>query len=98
MYHLYGSGDVEQRLPAYFLPSRWSLAKRSHWNRALADGRLQRIFLGEMIHTGPKGYLDPDALQPDGRSNLDVTAGEMIRLIDGASLASQATAAGPEQP
>jgi hypothetical protein len=98
MYHLYGSGDVEQRLPAYFLPSRWSLAKRSRWNRALADGRLQRIFLGEMIHTGPKGYLDPDAHQPDGRSNLDVTTGEMIRLIDGVSQANQSMAAGPERP
>jgi hypothetical protein len=101
MYHLYGSGDVEQRLPAYFLPSRWPLAKRSHWNRALADGRIQRVFVGEMIHTGPKGYLDPDAHQPDGRSNLEVTAGEMIRLIDGvagAASAGQSSAGGQERP
>ena len=34
MYHLYGSGDVEQKLPAVLLPSRWSLARRSRWNRA----------------------------------------------------------------
>ena len=101
MYHLYGSGDVEQRLPAYFLPSRWPLARRSRWNRALADGRLQRVFLGEMIHTGPKGYLDPDTLQPDGRSNLDVTAGEMVRLIDGISGTSHRRDNGagtPERP
>jgi hypothetical protein len=98
MYHLYGSGDVEERLPAYALPSRWPLARRSRWNRALAEGRLRRVLLGEMVHTGPKGYLDPEALQPDGRSNLDVTAGEMIRLIDGVPAAGQPGAGGPERP
>jgi hypothetical protein len=80
--HLYGSGDVEQRLPAIFLPSRWPLARRSHWNRALADGRVQRVFLGDMIHTGPKGYLDPDCHVPDGRSFLDVTAAAMLQIIE----------------
>jgi hypothetical protein len=83
MHHLFGSGDVEQRLTARCLPSRWPLAKRSRWNRALADGRIRMVYLGDMIHTGPKGYLDPDARQPDGRSHLEVTAGEMVRLIDG---------------
>ena len=81
VHKVYGSGDVEQRLPAMFLPSRWPLAKRSHWNRALADGRVQRVFLGDMIHTGPKGYLDPDCHVPDGRSFLDVTAAPRPRAI-----------------
>ena len=81
MYHLYGSGDVEQKLPAVLLPSRWSLARRSRWNRALADGRLQYVPLGDMIHTGPKGYLDPDSHTPDGRSFLDVTAAEMLEIV-----------------
>jgi ribosomal protein S18 acetylase RimI-like enzyme len=79
--HLYGSGDVEQRLPALLLPSRWPLAKRSRWNRALAEGRLQRVFLGDMGHAGPGGYLDPDRRGPDGRSFLDVTAGAMLEII-----------------
>jgi hypothetical protein len=82
MYHLYGSGDVEQKLPALLLPSRWSLARRSRWNRALAGGRLRCVLLGAMIHTGPKGYLDPDCRAPDGRSFLDVTAGAMLEIIE----------------
>ena len=82
MYHLYGSGDIEQKLPAILLPSRWSLARRSRWNRALADGRLRYVPLGDMIHTGPKGYLDPDSHTPDGRSFLDVTAAEMLEIVE----------------
>jgi hypothetical protein len=82
MYHLYGSGDVEQKLPALLLPSRWPLARRSRWNRALAGGRLQYVPLGDMIHTGPKGYLDPDSHTPDGRSFLDVTAAEMLAIVE----------------
>ena len=82
MYHLYGSDDLEQKLPAVLLPSRWSLARRSRWNRALADGRLRYVPLGGMIHTGPKGYLDPDSHAPDGRSFLDVTAAEMLEIVE----------------
>jgi hypothetical protein len=81
MYHLYGSGDVEQKLPAALLPSRWPLARRSRWNRALSDGRLRYVFLGDMGHTGPGGYLDPDSHVPDGRSFLDVTAAAMAEII-----------------
>jgi hypothetical protein len=83
LYHLYGSGDVEQKLPAFFLPSRWPLARSSRWNRALAGGRVRRILLGDMIHTGPKGYLDPDSHSPDGQSYLDATAAAMLGIIVG---------------
>ena len=85
MVHLYGAGDTEQKLPAIFLPSRWSLARRSRWNRALADGRLRLVRLGAMSHTGPGGYLDPEAGGPDGRSYLDVTAGAMLGIVSEAS-------------
>jgi hypothetical protein len=81
MVHLYGTGDVEQKLPALFLPSRWPLARGSRWNRALAEGRLRYVLLGDMVHTGPGGYLDPERQAPDGRSLLDVTAGAMLEII-----------------
>ena len=48
----------------------------------LADGRLRYVPLGDMIHTGPKGYLDPDSHTPDGRSFLDVTAAEMLEIVE----------------
>jgi hypothetical protein len=98
MYHLYGSGDVEQKLPAIFLPSRWSLARRSRWNQALACGRLRYVPLGAMIHTGPKGYLDPDSRAPDGRSFLDVTAGAMLEIIEHSTGKLQGGASRVAQP
>jgi hypothetical protein len=64
------------------LPSRWPLARRSRWNRALAGGRVRCVLLGDMVHTGPGGYLDPDRRGPDGRSFLDVTAGAMLGIIE----------------
>jgi len=90
MVHLYGSDDLEQKLPAIFLPSRWRLARRSFWNRALADGRLRLVLLPGMAHTGPGGYLDPDRSGPDGRSFLEVTAAEMLAVI------RSSAAAGPD--
>jgi hypothetical protein len=95
MYHLYGSADVEQKLPAALLPSRWPLARRSYWNRALADGRLRYVSLGDMGHTGPGGYLDPDSSGPDGRSYLDVTAGAMVEIIEQSAEAAVARDRGP---
>jgi predicted ATPase len=90
MVHLYGSDDLEQKLPAIFLPSRWRLARRSFWNRAVADGRLRLVLLPGMAHTGPGGYLDPDRSGPDGRSFLGVTAAEMLAVI------RSSAAAGPD--
>jgi hypothetical protein len=98
MYHLYGTGDVEQKLPAIAFPSRWPLARRSYWNRALADGRLRPVLLGDMIHTGPKGYLDPDSHAPDGRSFLEVTAAAMVEIVEGVTVERRGGAAAPARP
>lgn len=91
MYHLYGAGDLEQRLPATLLPSRWPLAGRSRWNRALASGRLRCDVLGGMTHTGPGGYLDPERGDPNGPSYLDVTAAAMLEIIEQRAAAATST-------
>ena len=65
-------------------------APKLHWLRlvigvvvvALAAGRRSEICLGEMDHTGPGGYLDPEAFTPDGRSYLDVTASKILEIVD----------------
>ena len=97
MVHIYGSDDLEQKLPAVLLPSRWPLARRSHWNRALADGRLRCVVLPGMAHTGPGGYLDPDRAGPDRRSFLEVTATEMLEVIR-SSAAARPAASGRRPP
>jgi len=69
-------------VPAALLPSQWPLARRSRWSRALAAGRLRPVHLGDMGHTGPAGYLDPEPRGADGRSHLDVTAAAMLAIIE----------------
>jgi hypothetical protein len=81
LYHLWGAKDLESRMATAVVPARWPIAKRSFWNRAIAERRLTQECLGAMGHTGPKGYLDANTLAPDGRSYLEVTASAMLRII-----------------
>jgi hypothetical protein len=81
LYHLWGTNDLESRMATAVVPARWKVARRSLWNRALAEHRITQECLGEMQHTGPKGYLDANTNAPDGRSYLDVTASAMLRVI-----------------
>jgi hypothetical protein len=82
--HLYGTHDYAQRVADWLFPKRWPIYKQSDWNRAIADGRLERICLGPMGHTGRKSYLDGTVKVADGRSYRDVTAdaiGEQVRSL-----------------
>jgi hypothetical protein len=82
LYHLWGTRDFEARLAAAIVPARWPIFRRSRWNRAIAAGRLSEICLGAIDHNGPHGYLDPDTFAPDGRSYLEVTASQMIAIVE----------------
>jgi hypothetical protein len=81
LYHLWGAKDLESRMATAVVPARWKIAKRSLWNRAVAEQRITQQCLGEMVHTGPKGYLDAKTKAPDGRSYLEVTASAMLQVI-----------------
>ena len=58
----------------WVFPARWPLFKQSDWNQAVATGRLRRVCLGPMGHTGRKSYLDGTVFVEDGRSYRTVTA------------------------
>lgn len=79
--HLYGTRDSAQRFADWVFPKRWPLFKQSDWNQAIAAGRLHRICLGPMGHTGRKSYLDATATVADGRSYREVTAGAIAALL-----------------
>ena len=81
LHHLWGAKDLESRMATAVVPARWKIARRSLWNRAVAEHRITQQCLGEMVHTGPKGYLDAKTMAPDGRSYLEVTASAMLRVI-----------------
>ena len=80
--HLYGSKDSAQRVADWVFPARWPIVRRSDWNQALAAGRLTRVCLGPMGHTGRKSYLDGTVFVEDGRSYRTVTADAIGALID----------------
>jgi len=81
LYHLWGTNDLEARLAMAVVPARWRVSKRSWWSQAVAAQRITETCLGEMAHTGPKGYLDAKTRAPDGRSYLEVTASAMLAII-----------------
>jgi len=82
LFHLWGKNDLEAKLAMAVVPARWPISKRSRWAVAVVGGRITETCLGEMVHTGPKGYLDPDVKAPDGRSYLEVTATAMLGIIE----------------
>jgi hypothetical protein len=82
--HLYGTRDQHQRLGELIFPARWPLFSGSRWSRALSSGRVIRICLGPMVHSGAGSYLDDTRLLPDGRSYMQATADAIagrIRLL-----------------
>ncbi|MCC7106577.1 MAG: hypothetical protein IT307_15670 [Chloroflexi bacterium] len=83
LYHSWGAKGIEARLAALVVPARWPIVRRSRWNRAIEADRLSAICLGQMVHAGAGGYLDPDTAAPDRRSYLEATASKMIEIAVG---------------
>lgn len=82
--HLYGAHDRDQRLGALIFPARWPIFSGSRWSRALASGKVVRVCLGPMAHSGAGSYLDDTRLLPDGRSYMQASADAVagrIRLL-----------------
>jgi hypothetical protein len=79
--HIYGSEDKDQRLGERVFPARWPVVAGSAWSRALAEGKVERVCLGPMVHTGKGSYLDDSLLLPDGRSYMEATADTIAERI-----------------
>lgn len=78
---LTSAGDWIERVGTWIFPQRWRLLRRSGWNRAARAGKITVHPLDPATHIGPRSYISPDALLPDGRSHLDRTADTVIGLI-----------------
>ena len=79
-YHLTSKKDGVERLGLLLFPGRRRLFFWSNWNRAKRLGKVKIIPMGEMTHNGVNGYLDAEAILPDGRSHLSYTL-DIIREI-----------------
>lgn len=78
--HIYSNKDTVQRLAMIF-PGRWRVAVTSAWNRGRRAGRISAIFLPNIKHDGPGGYLDPKTYTAHGQSHLDQTVQVMVDLL-----------------
>lgn len=70
-----------ERVGTWIFPQRWRLLRRSGWNRAVRAGKVRVHLLDPSTHVGPRSYIGPTALLPDGRSHLDRTAETVIELV-----------------
>ncbi|QFQ95055.1 hypothetical protein F9278_01345 [Streptomyces phaeolivaceus] len=81
VYQLTSAGDRIERVGTWIFPQRWSLFRRSGWNRALRAGRITVHRLDPATHLGPRSYISPDTRLPDGRTYLDRTTDTVIGIV-----------------
>lgn len=81
LYHLVGSRDTVERL-GILAPGRWPFLATSEWNRAIKQGRVTRIAMGPMKHTGAGGYLDARSHLPNGESFVEHTVAVVNDVVD----------------
>ncbi|TCO35640.1 hypothetical protein EV652_101525 [Kribbella steppae] len=88
---LTSASDRIERVGTWIFPERWRLFRRTGWNRAVRAGKVTVHRLDPATHVGPRSYISPTAMLPDGRSHLDRTADTVIELIRAHHTATAAT-------
>ncbi|TDD23735.1 hypothetical protein E1218_17405 [Kribbella turkmenica] len=91
VHQLTSANDRIERVGTWIFPQRWRLFRRTGWNRALRAGRITVHRLDPATHVGPRSYISPTAMLPDGRSHLDRTAETVLELIRARHGAAAAT-------
>jgi hypothetical protein len=81
VHQLTSASDRIERVGTWIFPQRWRLFRRTGWNRAMRAGKITVHRLDPATHVGPRSYISPTALLPDGHSHLDRTADTVIELI-----------------
>jgi hypothetical protein len=81
VHHLTSASDRIERVGTWIFPQRRRLFRRTGWNRAVRDGKVTVHRLDPATHVGPRSYISPTALLPDGRTYLDRTADTVIDLV-----------------
>lgn len=97
LYHLVGTKDSVE--PWWRLaPARWPFFATSEWNRALRQGRVTRVDMGPMKHTGLGGYLDAKTALTDGTLFVDATVRTVQEIVDAIRYAGDTSAETPSAP
>ena len=78
--HITARRDRADRLAVVGCPGRWPIAVGSAWNRANVLGKVRRVRLGDMRHSGERGYLG-ERRDNAGRENWEVTLAAVREAI-----------------
>lgn len=87
LWHLYGSKDRAHVLGALASPGRWGILRDSAWNRAIQEGRVTKINIGPMTHSGEYNYFAPGPPMPDGRAPWEHTVDAIMDVLVNSGLA-----------
>lgn len=77
--HLVGTADRVEPVGAIAFPARWPISVGSEWAEARRSGRLNRISLDGVHHTGANGYLGED--RHGGRQPWEETVAIVLDCI-----------------
>ncbi|MGF1664072.1 MAG: hypothetical protein ACFCVG_16690 [Kineosporiaceae bacterium] len=80
--HVHGSLDGIQALGGRVFPSRWPTSPGSEWNRALREGRIEKIAIGPLRHQGAGGYLDGTTTLPEGDTCRDRVLATVVSVVE----------------
>lgn len=83
LYHVIGEKDAVERLGPLLFAGRWPISPLSYWNRSQRKGKISILSAGPVGHQVPGGYMDPQALLPDGRSHLQQTIEIILQILTG---------------
>lgn len=89
LYHVIGQKDLVERIGPIIFPGRWKIFFLSYWNRAKRRGNITIIDAGPVGHQVPGGYMDPKAVLPDGRTNLQQTIEIILKILRGEAFESE---------
>ena len=91
LWHLYGVADPLQALGGLLFAGRWPIMPNSPWNRAMADGRIDIICLGQYGHNGKGNYFDmvtPLTNDAKKRTHGQKTLDTIVRILNEQGLIS----------
>lgn len=89
LYHVIGEKDFVERVGPLIFPGRWKIFPLSYWNRAKRRGNITIVDAGPVGHQVPGGYMDPKAVLPDGRTNLQHTIEIILKILRGEAFESE---------
>ncbi|MCI4146682.1 hypothetical protein [Streptomyces sp. MMS20-AI2-20] len=81
LHRLTSASDRVERVGSWIFPQRRRLWWTGGWNKAVRAGKITVHALDPATHVGPRSYISPTALLPDGTSHLDRTAALVIALV-----------------